>query len=262
MDRRHVLGAFSTATLTATAGCMNWVIGSANGNPDPHIDSELLADGGWVQFDSEQVSETETVSAGGFSQDIDITGRTDFYEDEPLRHRVRDDTLGELDTTLRLLFTTKLGLDPDPSSIPGVGSNTILDAFEPEIEETFQNQLSDMGLTNITHQSESTLTVDTGEDARFHTYEGTYPYGPIPFDVGGDAAVEIPEGEVSFEAMYAMWAADDYILVAGGGYPTEDVFETVDEDVTGAISVDITIDLPLYDDDNAEEIRTLIKAVE
>ena len=260
MYRRQFIGGVGAGSATALAGCADLLLHSVEGRPDPHINSELLDEMGFVKIDEESVSDTETIETSGISQEVEIEGITHIYEDEGLRHQVRDDTLGELNASVRTLFTTKLAIDPNTSNIPGVGESTLLNTVEPEIEDSFHTQLESMGVQDLERESESTLSVDTGEDARLYRYSGRYPYDDIEFPLSDGAAVTIPADDVAIRAMYALWVHDGFVLVAGGGFPTEDVVETIDSDVTEALSVTVDIDLALADDSHEDDLKTLMAA--
>ncbi len=264
MNRRTLVGLSSTALASSLAGCSKVLLTNTQGSPEPHIDPQILEDGGWTLINQEPLEETVTVEQFGVSQKIDIQGRTDIYDDKPLRQYVAEQTLGQMNDTVRTFFTTKLEMDPNPAAIRGgIADGLVLDNMESIFRKRFISTMEGHGITDIKQVGEEqSLDIDTGATARYYEYSGVYDYDEFEVPITDQHSITLPGGSVKFNAAYALWISDGFVLAAGGGYPSEDISKETSVSISDAISGNIDIELDLHSDNYGSELKTLIQAVE
>ncbi|ESS11046.1 MAG: hypothetical protein A07HR60_02191 [uncultured archaeon A07HR60] len=119
---------------------------------------------------------------------VTVTGRTLRYEST---------TPGARDSLDRFFFATRLGLEPSVS--PNVALTKLV---RSGAADGFRDQLSERGFKHI--QRVETRTIPVGDaEADLYRYR---------------ARCAAADGDISAEAMMAVWADDSY-QIAGGGYP-------------------------------------------
>jgi hypothetical protein len=256
MNRRTYLGAAASAGLAGLAGCSTAVGEVA----PPSVPESALEEGGWERTGQNQRTVFEesygpaTVTAKAHS----LT-----YADAALRRSVREKTLGQIDGRLAVFSATHIDFGPNLDDLPGgIGRKQILDQTENSARSQFRDRLAAAGATDISQSGTGSLTVDTGEEASLTEYEATYPVPAFEANLPGDESVGLDLDSVAVAGELAVWKHGDYVLVAGGAYPSENVDTSQQRELSDAISVSIDIDLGLTPDAYAEEVRGLVTAVE
>lgn len=268
LSRRQLLAATATVGATSLAGCSRDALGNGESTdesaPEPQPPEQTLTETGWEQLKTTPIEETTTVDAP-LGREVSVTARgtSNLYEDARLRARIREGTLGAIDNPLRVFFATKLELDPNVLAAPfDLGSDRVLDVVQSQIESSFKQQLSEMGLEGMSLVEETTIDIKTGESARFYRYESTFPYDDFTVPLTEEKTHTIEGGELRFESLLVLWGRNDQILVAGGGYPGENFTTSEHVEVTDLITADIDIDLKLTPDAYRTDLRDLITRVE
>jgi hypothetical protein len=254
MDRRRFLGAAAATGLAGFAGCSTTVGTVAK----PKVPQGQLDDGGWEQI----ADEHSTVLDREFSG-VSVTAKahTVTYEKAALRREIEEKTLGQVSGQFALFSATRVDMAPPLDEIPGV-KDRVLDTTEENAREQFRGQMRDAGLENVEQVDTGTLTVDTGEEARLTTYEAEFPMPSIEFPVTENQTITIEGGAVEVLGDLVVWHNGEYVLVAGGAHPVQNVERDIDQELSEAIDVSVSIDLGLTPDAYQEELRGLITATE
>ncbi|MCL9816510.1 DUF6517 family protein [Natronocalculus amylovorans] len=254
MDRRTFVSAAGGLGLLSTSGC----IASATPRP-PQILDELL-EGGWELIEQEQ---DEVVNHSVAGQEIVATATTEVYHEAELAAALREKTLAQIDGQIAIFFASRVTIEPDLTNLPaGVGRDRILDEVETNAKQQFESELESAGIVDIEEAGEETVTVDTGEEASLQHYHGLFPFDSFSFAIREDNEVTIESDSLSVSGHLAVWHHDDSVLIAGGAYPSENFEETIDEELSSAISVTVEIDLGLDPTQYEDDLFELIRAVE
>lgn len=257
MDRRTFIAALGTATTASLAGC-----GSASATPrPPNVPEERIESGGWERQDRMQETVLEREFPGGIT--LTATATTELYEDAQLAAEIEEKTLGQISGQMAMFFASRVTMSPNLADLPaGVGQKEIVDQVSTQSRATFESQLRNVGLQDVSQESTGQMEVGTGETADTTTYTAVFPFDSITFPVTDSEQIEIEGGEMSVAGELAVWIHDGGINVAGGAYPSENFAESVQRDLSSAISVSVDIDLGLTPDEYAAEVDSLVKAVE
>lgn len=263
--RRFLLAAGSAAASAALAGC-NALAGDVDertgAGSAPTASSELLAEGGWEQAETSENRLLDRSYLGGQVQ-VTADAETVTYEKAALRQSVAERTLGQLDTTLGVFSVTNLDIEPNPADLPlGLGVKQLLSEVRETAGAEFEAQLRGAGITDVRRTGETDVTVADGRNTALVEYAGKYGYEemriPLP---AADQYATVEGGSIEMAGALAAWRDGRYIVVAGGAHPAENFAQTVEADLSDAISVDVAIDLGLTPATYAEELRNLIASV-
>jgi len=254
MDRRTFVAAAGGIGLLSTAGCI------ASATPRPPQIPDALLDDGWELLEQEQ---EEVLNQSVAGQEIVATATTEVYDKADLAASLREETLEQLDGQIAIFFASRVTLDPDFTNLPaGVGRDQILDEVEENAKRQFESELESAGIVDIEETGEETITVDTGEEASLQHYRGSFPFESFRFAISEDDELTIKSDSLSVSGHLAVWHHDDSVLIAGGAYPNENFEETIDEELSSAISVTVEIDLGLEPTQYEDDLFELIRAVE
>lgn len=258
MNRRRFLTASGVAGLAGLAGC-NSITGQALGSVAPPIVPEAqLEDGGWV-LDEEETREVFQEEYGPVT--VTAKAHSLVYTNEELATRVNEDTLGSVSGTLATFAATRVKFSPDLTDLPEqVGREQLVDQVESNSRDQFEQRMRDAGLSNVTEVETDELQVDTGEVARYTGYEAEYEVGEFSVDLPDGEPMTIDVDAISVAGDLAVWVHGESVLIAGAAYPAENFAVTESEDLTDAITVDVSIDLGLTPGEYASESESLISA--
>lgn len=253
MNRRRFLGGAGVVGLGALAGCTN-ALGSV---APPQVPDEQLNEGGW-----EQTDRTEATVLDESYGPVNVTAKstTLTFSDEALAAEVAEKTLDRIDGTLSIFAASHINFDPNLNNLPGgVGTKEVISETEAQARQQFEQRMRDQGLENVERVGEEEFTTDSGRSPGLATYRGEFPVGTIQFEASGETfTLDVDSIEVAGDL--AVWNQGEYVVVAGGAYPAENYAETVDNDLSDAISVTVDVDLGLTPDQYREEIRSLMAA--
>lgn len=260
-SRRELLTAAGGVSFGVLAGCATPSSSSGSRQvPSADLPEGQLTENGWEMiaeqeehvFDEEYLAGTISVSANQ---------HTVIYEDKQLRNTVQERTLGNLDTALKTFFATRVDINPDLNSLPlGIGVSEVVDNARDNAKTSFEKQLKNAGLTNISETGTSELQVDTGETAELIRYSASYQYNSIPVAVPEADDIVISSGQLLVSGLLAIWPHKESVLIAGGAFPSQDFEESAGTNVTDAIRVTVSIDLGLRPLQYRQEILGLIQA--
>ncbi|SHG67653.1 twin-arginine translocation signal domain-containing protein [Halobaculum gomorrense] len=255
MDRRRFLAGAAAAGVAGLAGC-----GTASGTVrPPSLPEDRLDEGGWERT---RTDTREVLSRTVAGVDVTATAVTRVYDDAALRAAVSEKTLGALDAPLSNVFASRIAFSPNLAEIPLESAREELAARAGAVaRDQFESQLSSAGLTDISASDAGTLTVETGEDASLTEYSAAFSFDALSFDVRGET-VTVEGGSAAVEGLLASWIHDGGLLIAGGAYPAESFARTVEQDLSGAITVTVDVDLGLTPDAYRDEVRGIVTHVE
>ncbi len=255
IDRRRFLGSAVGVGVFGAAGCL----ASASPSP-PAVPEEALDDGGWELDETVQEAVFSERYAG---QELTATATTDVYTNVALREELAEKTLGEVADAPIVFFASRVTFDPDLTNLPGgVGRDQVVDEVEANARITLEERMAANGVEGIDTVAEGELTVDTGETARRTDLAGSLPFAPIAVPVTDDRTVELDTDAVPVAGRLGVWHAGESVLVGGGAFPSENVEERLDEDLSSAISVSIDVDLGLEPDAYEAALLDLVRALE
>ena len=255
MRRRAFLGTAGIAGLGALAGCST-AVGSV---APPSVPKQTLSNGGWVQTDTTE----QTVFEKSYGP-VTVTAKstTVTYTDAELAKSVEEKTLGRIEGDLSIFAASHINFAPDLNNLPaGVGRKEILERTEAAAREQFEDRMRDAGLEDVTKTGEEDFRTDSGANASLTTYESAFPVEEMTYEAGGET-LTIDVGAISVAGDLAVWNEGDYVVVAGGAYPAENVATTTTEELSEAISVTVNIDLGFTPEAYREEVRGLVAATE
>lgn len=263
MDRRAFLAGVGTAGVAGLAGCSSpSTEGSTDGSggrtdvPAPGVDARALESGGWERTDelAEQVLDTSVsvVEVEGYSHTL-------VYGNRALRDRLRRETLGAFDAPVMQFFASRIELDPAVDDLPfGIGLDRILTRMHERAEGTFVGRLRDQGLSNPRTVDRATPDLDRG---RTTTYAAEFDYGAMEIPIAGGEAMTVPGGSLAVRGLVSVWKGEGSLFVAGGACPGENFAESLTREVTGAVTVDVDVDLRLAPDEYWRELQRLVMGV-
>jgi len=255
MNRRRFIGSTVGVGALATAGCL----ASASPHP-PNASEELLADGGWELVETTQAEAFSETYAG---QELTATATTEIYENVPLREELDEKTLGRVASAPAVFFASRVTFDPDLTSLPGgIGRDQVIDEVEANARATLEDRMGATGVEDVETVDDGDLAIDTGETARRTDMAGTLPFPPIAVPVTDDRTIELDTDSIPVAGRLGVWPAEESVLVGGGAFPSENVAETHDEDLSSAISVSVDVDLGLEPERYETELLDLVRALE
>jgi hypothetical protein len=260
MDRRKFLGASSAAAGVGLAGCgfFGKVLGKV---PPPEVSQSKLDAGGWREDETESRTVfTEEYAAGT----VTATGHTIRYQDEGLRREIAEKTLGAVTGQLSVFFATRIEFEPELDSLPlGIGRDEVLQRTKRSAKEDFETEMEADGLTDIEVLGESTLEVDTGEEADLVRYGAHYPVDDFGFTVSDGESVSLSGSPVRVRGWVAVWYNDDVesTLVSGAVHAAGNYTETIDRQLSSALDMTLDIDLGLTPAAYREEAFGLMRTV-
>lgn len=255
MKRRSFLGAAGVAGIGMLAGCSS-AVGSV---APPTVPESSLSEGGWEQTDSTEA----TVFEDSFGP-VDVTAKstTVTYTDAELAASVKEKTLDRIEGDLSIFAASHINFSPDLNNMPAdAGRKEVLKETELAAREQFEDRMRNAGLENVAKTGEEEFQTDSGANASLTTYEAEFPVEEMTYETGGET-LSFDVGTISVAGDLAVWNEGDYVVVAGGAYPAENVAMTTTEDLSDAITVTVDIDLGLTTDAYREEVRGLIAATE
>lgn len=257
MRRREYLATTLGLGVAALAGCT-----TASGTvPAPEVDRTRLSDGGWEL--TEDTIETVFEREFGGVVTVTATAHTVTYEHTALRNDLAEKTLGNVEFAPANFFATRVSFTPSIDSLPGgAGRRELMDELTENAKASFEERLAGMGLVDVEERERTTLDIDTGETAEAYRYRATYPFESFDLQLAGDRKLTIEGGELPVEGWLAIWHHGSSVLLAGGGYPAENVERTVEESLTSAIDVSVAVDLELRPDAYEDDLLALVAAVE
>jgi len=248
VDRRTLLAAAGAGTA-ALAGCS-----AAASIPPPVVSDQRLESGGWEQVDET----TDTSRYAGVS----ATKHTLTFNDANLSEALEEQTLGSVKTELSVFFASRVEFSPPLDGLPlGIGRREVMDATGRNAKAEFETRLEENGLTDITEAGESTLTVDTGEEANLVEYDAVFPMDDYRFDVTEGRTIEIEGQPIDVAGWLAVWHHDGSALVAGGIHADENYTDSVGKRLSSAIELALDIDLGLTPEAYRDEVFGLMRSV-
>jgi len=253
MNRRRFLGGAGVVGLGALAGCTN-ALGSV---APPQVPEQQLNNSGWEQTDRSE----ETVLDESYGP-VNVTAKsaTLTFSDTALADEVSEKTLGRIEGTLAIYAASHINFDPNLNNLPaGVGTEEVVSETETQARQQFKQRMRDQGLENVEQVDEEEFTTDSGRSPGLATYRGEFPVGTIEFDAN-DETFTLDVGTIEVAGDLAVWNQGEYVVVAGGAYPAENYAETVENDLSDAISVAVDVDLGLTPGEYREEVRSLMAA--
>lgn len=253
MKRRAFIGTAGIAGLGVLAGCST-AVGTV---APPSVPEQTLSNGGWEQTDRTEKTVFEE-SYGPVTVTAESTTLT--YSDTALAASVKGKTLDRIEGDLAIFAASHINFSPDLNNLPGdVGRKEVLAETEAAAREQFEDRMRDSGLETVTQTGEEEFRTDSGENASLTTYEAEFPVDEMTYEAGGKT-ITIDTGAIKVAGDLAVWNEGDYVVVAGGAYPAENVAKTTTEELSDAITVTVDIDLGLTPEAYREEIRGLIAA--
>lgn len=255
MNRRRFLGGAGVVGLGALAGCTN-ALGSV---APPQVPQQRLEDNGWERTDRTE----QTVLDESYGP-VNVTAKstTLTFSDEQLATAVNEKTLGRIDGTLSIFAASHINFDPNLNNLPaGVGTKEVVSETESQARAQFEQQMRDQGLENVEQVGEEEFTTDSGKSPGLATYRAEFPVGTIEFDANGETFT-LDVGTIEVAGDLAVWNEGDFVVVAGGAYPAENYADTVNRDLSDAISVTVDVDLGLTPGEYRQEVRRLMAATE
>lgn len=254
-NRRRFLGSVVGVGALGAAGCL----ASASPSP-PIVPEDALDDGGWELDETVQEEAFSETYAG---QELTATATTELYTNVALREELAEKTLGEVADAPAVFFASRVTFDPDLTNLPGgVGRDQVVDEVEANDRSTLEDRMAANGVEGTDTVAEGELTVDTGETARRTDLAGTLPFAPIAVPVTDDRTVELDTDAVPVAGRLGVWHAGESVLVGGGAFPSENVAEHFEEELSSAISVSIDVDLGLEPDAYETALLDLVRALE
>lgn len=252
------LGAI-TLGAAPISGCVTPSQKEPSAIPEPDVPESLLRRGGWELKSTSEERVLDEEFLGGLVSVV-ADAYTVIYEDVLLWKKVKERTLGNIDTSLSSFFATRVAFDPNLSSIPGA-SFLVIDRVRKTAEEQFEDQLKKAGLTNIAKSGSDRIQVETGETAEIIKYSADYRFEPIRVPVTEEKSLTLEGGTLEVAGWFAVWKHGEFVLISGGAYPNEDFEKTANKDLTEAISVTVNIDLGLRPSGYKKELFDLIQSV-
>lgn len=259
IGRRTYLGVAASAGLAGLAGCSSGSTASAARGP-PKVPESKLDDGGWKQVDEQTRDPAFEESFGPAT--VSAAFRTLVFEDVELAAELKEKTLGAAEGQFSMFFATRVTTDPSLANIPDAVRGPVVDQVESQARSQYEAQLESAGLVDIEQASTGKTTVETGETARVTNYSAAFPFEGITFPLTEEKQVEIEGKKLGVTGMLAVWEHEGSVLVAGGAHPAENLDMATTKSPTEAIEVSVDIDLGLTPDAYAEELRSLVVAVE
>lgn len=261
MDRRTFLGTSSVAAAVGLSGCGFLGTATAAVQP-PAVPADLLEAGGW--------REDETESGEVFTQEyaagtVTARGHTIRYQDEALRREIAEKTLGAVTDQLSVFFATRIEFDPDLDDLPlGIGRDEVLARTKRSAKQDFETEMEADGLTEIEVLGESTLAVDSGQEADLVRYGAIYPVDDFGFTVTGGETISLEGEPVPVRGWLAVWYDEDAesTLVSGAVHAAENYTDTIEKELSSALDMRLDIDLGLTPEAYQEEAFGLMRSVE
>lgn len=254
MDRRTLLGTAAGLGVAGLAGCA--ALADASVSP-PNVPEDEMKSKGWSQIDSSQDTLLEN-SYGPVT--LTAKGYTTVYSNTDLRERVREDSLGKVDSRLALFSATRIDFSPDLGNLPGgVGRKEVMDKVEEKARDRFKKRLQDAGLKEVTRVDTGSFDVDTGESASLTEYEATYDVPTFDFAIDANNTVTIEGQPLTVNGDLAVWHHGDFGIVAGGAYLGENFTKSTTKHPSDAITVSVDIDLGFEPDTYRENVHGFIR---
>ena len=255
MKRRAFIGTAGIAGLGVLAGCST-AVGTV---APPSVPESTLSEGGWEQTDRTEKTVFEK-SYGPVTVTAESTTLT--YTDAELAASVREKTLNRIQGDLAIFAASHINFGPDLNNLPAdVGRKEVLEQTEAAAREQFEDRMRDSGLENVARTGEEEFRTDSGADANLTTYEAEFPVEEMAYEAGGQT-LTIDTGAITVAGDLAVWNEGDYVVVAGGAYPAENVAKTTTKELSEAVTVTVDIDLGLAPEEYRTEVRGLIAATE
>jgi hypothetical protein len=261
MDRRTFLGTSSVAAAVGLSGCGFLGTATAAVQP-PEVPADLLEAGGWREDGTESGEVfTQEYAAGT----VTARGHTIRYQDEALRREIAEKTLGAVTDQLSVFFATRIEFDPDLDDLPlGIGRDEVLARTKRSAKQDFETEMEADGLTEIEVLGESTLDVETGQEADLVRYGAVYPVDDFGFTVTGGETISLEGEPVPVRGWLAVWynEAAESTLVSGAVHAAENYTDTIDKELSSALDMRLDIDLGLTPEAYREEAFGLMRSVE
>ena len=254
MDRRTLLGTAAGLGIAGLAGCAT--LADASVSP-PNVPEDDLKSKGWTQVDSTQ----DTILEESYGP-VTLTAKayTVIYSNTALRERVKEDSLGKVDSRLALFSATRIDFSPDLGDLPGgVGRKEVMDKIEENARDRFRSRLKDAGLEEVTRTDTGSFDVNTGESASLTEYEATYDVPTFDFAIDANNTVSIEGQSLTVNGALAVWHHGDFSIVAGGAYLGENFTKSTTKHPSDAITVSVDVDLGFEPETYRENVHGFIK---
>lgn len=273
--RQAIVGGGGIIALLAAGLGVSHVLRPARA-VQPTVPEDDLERNGWVQ--SDLTAETVLDDAAG-PINVEAIAATVQYENEGLTNDIKDtevtieyrgqtmtdplsDYLGsEFDQSMGVFAATKIDLTPHIDELPGgLGRAEVMDPVVTQAQEQFDQQLRDAGLEDVRQVEESTLEVDTGQEATLFEYRASFTFEETNASLQG-TTITIPGDEIEVAGYLAVWHNGRNVLIAAGAHPNENYTNTVTDTVQGA-ELTISFDLELSPSSLRDEVQGYMARVE
>lgn len=243
---------------------------------EPTVPEETLRNDGWTRVDETREVVLED-SAGPLA--VQANAVTVRWEDGALVEKIRDaevtveafgltrtQPLGnlvgsEFGGSMGAFAATKIDVTPHVDELPGgLGRAEVMNPVRTQARESFEEQLREAGLEDVSRAGTRTLEIDTGETADVFEYDATFPFEATTVDVDG-GSVRIPSTGIDVAGYLAVWHDGVNVLIAAGAHPDENHADTVTDTVRGE-TVTVSFDLGLRPARMREDLLGYMAAVE
>lgn len=275
LSRRQLLAGGGVLALVGTGlGVSHVLRGAEFVEPDVPAD-ELEADG-WVHVET-----TEAVVLDSAAGPIGVRANavTVRYGDRALVERLKDTVLeieafgltstrrlgdvvdSQFDQSMGVFAATKIDVTPHLDELPaGLGRAEVMGQVETQAKSTFESQLREAGLEDVSQSGTTTLDVATGQTAEVFEYTATFPFEPTGVTLQG-ATIDVPGTNIDVAGYLAIWHNGANIIIAAGAHPNESHADTVTDTVQGE-EVTLSYDLGLRPEQMREDLLGYMAAVE
>lgn len=233
--------------------------GVADTNP-PIVGYTFLNTNGWGSGTMEKQTLKYTGGWFIFEQSYYVPMITTQYKDNDFTQYVAKETMYQLkNTDMVQAFVTKIDLSKVPEDLESkhVSLYSVMNEAEQEVKSKVKKDFG-ISLTNINKQNQYI----SGKSGELRTYSGYYKYNSMSLSALGKT-ISVPGGNVQVETMLFGWECpkEDNMFIVTAIYPKESISKKATNQLTGAISVDVNINLDLKPYQEKKEIEGLIGAV-
>ncbi len=235
------------------------IYGVADTNP-PIVGYAFLNTNGWAMGTTEKQTLKYTGGWFIFEKSYYVPIITTQYKDNDFAQYVAKETMYQLkNTDMVQAFITKIDLNKVPEDLESkhISLYSVMEEAEQELKNRVKKDFR-ISLTNTNRQNQY-IGKKPGE---LRTYTGYYGYGGMSLNALG-RTISVPGGNVQVETVLFGWECPkaDNMFVVTAIYPKESISQTATNQLTGAISVDVNINLDLKPYQERKEIEGLIGAV-
>ncbi len=262
MNKHLIFG--SIVLLIFAVGCdppvtKTIIEGVADTSP-PLVGYAFLNTNDWGQG----IMEKQTIKYTGglwiFKKTYYIPLITTQYKDNGFAQYVAKETMNQLkNVDMVQAFVTKIDLSKVPEDLESkhVSLYSVMHEAEQKVKSKVKKNFG-ISLTNINKQNQYI----SGKSGELRTYSGYYKYNSMSLSALGKT-ISVPGGNVQVETMLFGWECpiEDNMFIVMAIYPKQSISQKSTSQLTGAISVDININLDLKPSQERKEIENLIGAV-